>query len=134
MANASVAFKRVCETFKIVDLNAHQREAIAYFVDKKKDVFINLPTGFSKSLIQQALPIVFDILRNSTGHVVVISPLVNVMKDQVENLKKLGISAISLSNVKDGEAKDVEEGHFVVVYGTPEASLNNPEVQLLTLF
>ena len=125
MANASVAFKRVCETFKIVDLNAHQREAIAYFVDKKKDVFINLPTGFSKSLIQQALPIVFDILRNSTGHVVVISPLVNVMKDQVENLKKLGISAISLSNVKDGEAKDVEEGHFVVVYGTPEASLNN---------
>ena len=67
------------------------------------------------------MPIVFDILRNSTGHVVVISPLVNVMKDQVENLKKLGISAISLSNVKDGEAKDVEEGHFVVVYGTPEA-------------
>ena len=121
MANASVAFKRVCETFKIVDLNAHQREAIAYFVDKKKDVFINLPTGFSKSLIQQALPIVFNITRNSTGHVVVISPLVNVMKDQVENLKKLGISAISLSNVKDGEAKDVEEGHFVVVYGTPEA-------------
>ena len=51
MANASVAFKRVCETFKIVDLNAHQPEAIAYFVDKKKDVFINLPTGFSKSLI-----------------------------------------------------------------------------------
>ena len=47
------------------------------------------------------------------------------MKDKVENLKKLGISAISLSNVKDGEAKDVEEGHFVVVYGTPEAWLNN---------
>ena len=126
MANASVSFKRVCETFKIVDLNAHQREAIAYFVDKKKDVFINLPTGFGKSLIYQALPIVFDVTRNSTGHiVVVISPLVNLMKDQVENLKKLGISTISLSNVKDGEAKDVEEGHFAVVYGTPGAWLNN---------
>ena len=121
MANASVAFKRVCETFKIVDLNAHQREAIAYFVDKKKDVFINLPTWFGKSLIYQALPIVFNITRNSTGHVVVISPLGNLMKDQVENLKKLGITAISLSNVKDEEAKDVEVGHFVVVYGTPEA-------------
>ena len=47
------------------------------------------------------------------------------MKDQVENLKKLGITAISLSNVKDEEAKDVEVGHFVVAYGTPEASLNN---------
>ena len=33
MVNASVAFKRVCETFKIVNLNAHQQEAIAYFVD-----------------------------------------------------------------------------------------------------
>ena len=47
------------------------------------------------------------------------------MKDQVENLKKLSISAISLSDVKDGEAKDVEEGHFAVGYGTPEAWLNN---------
>jgi len=125
MANASVALKRVCETFKIVDLNAHQQEAIAYFVDKKKDVFINLPTGFGKSLIYQALLIVFNITRNSTDHVVVISSLVNLMKDQVENLKKLGIFAMSLSDVKDGEAKDVEESHFVVVYGTPEAGLNN---------
>ena len=125
MLNASVAFKRVCETFKIVNLNAHEQEAIAYFVDKKKDVFINLPTGFSKSLIYQALLIVFNITRNSTDPIVVISPLVNLMKDQVENLKKLGISAISLSSVKDEEAKDVEEGHFVVVCGTPEASLNN---------
>lgn len=78
MANASVAFKRVCGTFKIVDSNAHQREAIVCFVDKKKDVFINLPTGFRKSLINQDLPFVFDVTRNSTGHiVVVISPLVN---------------------------------------------------------
>ena len=37
-----MAFQRVCETFKIVQLNAHQREAKAYFVDNKKDVFINL--------------------------------------------------------------------------------------------
>lgn len=126
MANAIVSFKRVCETFKIVDLNAHQREAIPYFVDKKKDVFISLPTGFGKSLTYQALPIVFDVTRNSTGHIVVVtSPLVNLMKDQAENLKKLGISAISLSDVKDGEAKDVEEGHFAVAYGTPEAWLNN---------
>ena len=99
-----MAFKKVCETLKRVDLNAHQREAIAYFMDKKKDVFINLLTGFSKSLIYQALSLVFDVTCKSMGHaVVVISPLVNLMKGQVENLKKLGISAISLDNVKDGE-------------------------------
>ena len=95
-------------------------------MDKKKDVFINLPTGFGKSLIYQALPLVFNATRNSTGHiVVVISPLVNLMKDQVDNLKKLGISAVSLSDIKDGQSKDLEEGQFAVVYGTPEASLND---------
>ena len=49
-----MAFQRVCETFKIVDLNPFQREAIEYFVKKKVDVFVNLPTGYGKSLIYQA--------------------------------------------------------------------------------
>ena len=81
------------------------------------DVFINLPTEFGKSLIYQALPLVFDVARNSMGHIVVIiSPLVNLMKDQVENLKQLGITAISLSDIKDGEAKALEEGNLTVVY------------------
>ena len=81
------------------------------------DVFINLPTEFGKSLIYQALPLVFDVARNSMGHIVVIiSPLVNLMKDQVENLKQLGITAISLSDIKDWEAKALEEGNLTVVY------------------
>ena len=49
-----MAFQRVCETFKIVDLNPFQREAIEYFVKKKVDVFVNLPTRYGKSLIYQA--------------------------------------------------------------------------------
>ena len=49
-----MAFQRVCETFKIVDLNPFQREAMEYFVKKKVDVFVNLPTGNVKSLIYQA--------------------------------------------------------------------------------
>ena len=42
MADICVAFQRVCETFKIVDLNPFQREAMEYFVKKKVDVFVNL--------------------------------------------------------------------------------------------
>ena len=45
------------------------------------------------------------------------------MKDQVENLRKLGIPAVSLSDVKDGEVGAIEEGRYKVVYGTPEAWL-----------
>ena len=42
MADICVAFQRVCETFKIVDLNPFQREAMEYFVKKMVDVFVNL--------------------------------------------------------------------------------------------
>ena len=91
---------------------------------KKLDVFVNLPTAYGKSLIYQALPLVFDVTRNSTGHVVVvISPLVNLMKDQVESHQKLSIPAVSLSNIADREARALKEGRYRV--GTPEAWLNN---------
>ena len=59
-----MAFQRVCETFKIVDLNPFQREAMEYFVKKKVDVFVNLyrlGSAVNKSLgqriiISQVLP------------------------------------------------------------------------------
>ena len=53
---------------------------------RKKDVFVNLPTGFGKSLIYQALPLIFDEITGVSGHmhvVVVISPLLNLIQDQV---------------------------------------------------
>ena len=37
-------------TFKIVDLSTFEREALEYFLKKKVDVFVNLPTGYGKSL------------------------------------------------------------------------------------
>ena len=47
------------------------------------------------------------------------------MKDQVTNLTKLGIPAVSLSDINADDANRVEEGHFQVVYGSPESWLNN---------
>ena len=46
----------------------------------------------------------------------VISPLINLMKDQVENLKKFGVTDVSLCNLKEGEAKALEEGQFSGVW------------------
>ena len=99
------------------------------FVKKKIDVFVNLPTGFGKLLIYQALPLVFDVTRNSTGHiVVVISPLVNLMKDQVEILRKIFLPTVSLSDITDREYRALDEGRYRVVYRTPEAWLNNERI------
>ena len=41
------------------------------FVDKMKDVFVNSPTGFGKSLICQCLPLVLDVTRNITKRILV---------------------------------------------------------------
>ena len=99
---------------------------------RKKDDFVNLPTGFGKSFIYQALPLIFDEITRVSGHdVVVMSPLLNLIQDQINNLQKLGISAVSLSALKGDEEgledsiKDVENGRFSVVYATPEALLLN---------
>ena len=122
MANVAAVFDLVFEKFCIRELNALQKEAIIQF-EKQRDVFINLPTGFGKSLIYQALPLVFDAMHGEGHIVVVVSPLVSLMKDQVQKLRSLGISAVTLSDIVEEDAKAVEKGVFSVVYGSPEAFL-----------
>ena len=69
-----------------------QKEAVTAFV-KGNDVFVFLPTGGGKSLCYSCLPWVFDALRSGgevgSEHpsiVVVGSPLLSLMKDQVSML------------------------------------------------
>ena len=57
------AFRKVCERFGIQRLNRQKEEAIRSIVLDKKDVFVNLPTGFGKSMIFQGLPEVFSSLQ-----------------------------------------------------------------------
>ena len=103
MANTSDldgALSTVCSRFTISCLNPYQKKAISEFVKGKSDIFVNLPTGYGKSLVYQALPTVFDSLTVRSGHiVVVVSPLVNLMRDQVRSLRSIGISLVSLSDL-----------------------------------
>ena len=95
-------------------------------VEERKDVFVNLPTGFGKSLLYQALPLVFDLTSQEPGHiVVVVSPLISLMEDQVSHLKELGLKAANISSLEDGDRTRVENGEYSLVYGSPEAWLKN---------
>ena len=123
MASVAAVFDLVSQKFCIRELNVLQKEAIIQFVEKQRDVFINLPTEFGKSLIYQALLLVFDTMHGEGHIVVVVSPLVSLMKDQVQKLRNLGISAVTLSDIEEEDAKAVEKGVFSVVYGSPEAFL-----------
>jgi superfamily II DNA helicase RecQ len=58
MATLEEAFDFVSTKFGISSLNAQQKAGIRQIVEEKKDVFVNLPTGFGKSLLYQALPLV----------------------------------------------------------------------------
>ena len=110
---------KICEIFQINELNCFQKAAITTLVEKRKDVFVNLPTGCGKSLIYQCLTTVYSHY-NPTSHaiVIVVSPLISLMKDQVDCLNKIGIKSVSLSHISNqDEYRAVEKGEYSIVYG-----------------
>lgn len=83
-------------------------------------MFVSLPTGFGKSVIYQSLPMVFDEYSGQQGHIViVISPLLSLMEDQVKSLRNLGIKTISVIHLQnEDEIQKLEKGNYSVVYAT----------------
>ena len=93
------ALESVCDIFKIHSLYNEQEKCLEALF-KGKDVYASLPTGYGKSLIFHAAPIVADELFSrprGSGKIIVISPLRTLMEDQVAYLRSLGLSAIALS-------------------------------------
>ena len=124
MASLEEAFILVSTKFQIPSLNDHQKSAIRKIVFQSKDVFVNLPTGFGKSLIYQALPLAFNHTTKHPGHiVVVVSPLVSLMEVQVKYLQRIGVCAANISSEADDDRS--RNGEYSVVFGSPEAWLMN---------
>ena len=76
-------FKKVCEVFKFDSLNKHQEEALRFVFESKSDVFVNLLTGFGKSVVFRALYIVYSCVRDPTREtniVLVVALLINLIK------------------------------------------------------
>ncbi len=75
-------------------LRPKQQEAVVSFI-RGSDVFVSLPTGSGKSLCYSILPWAFDTLRGRSkaqSIVLVVSPLVALMKDQVTSHQERSFS------------------------------------------
>ena len=123
-----IAFQNVKELFKIENLHQEQVEGIEAFFETSSHVFINLPTGFSKSMIFQSLPLI-DCLygrpRDSCT-LVVILPLQALIKDQVDYLQNLSFPAISIVNDTCDDTDIIQmviNGVYTHVYISPECLL-----------
>ncbi|MGI6347651.1 MAG: RecQ family ATP-dependent DNA helicase [Patescibacteria group bacterium] len=107
-----------------------QEEAISQVLNKKDTVVI-MPTGGGKSLIFQLPALVLE------GVTLVVSPLIALMKDQVDSLLKLGIpstfinSSISLSETNE-RLEQIKNGFYKIVYVAPERFYNQAFLEALS--
>ena len=84
-----------------------------------KDVFCIMPTGAGKSICYQIPALIME------GITLVISPLISLMKDQVDSLKENGISANFINSTQSIEEikkilKDASVGIYKLIYIAPE--------------
>jgi len=96
------------------------QEEVVKNILEGKDTFVIMPTGAGKSLCYQLPAIVSD------GTAIVISPLIALMKNQVDQLKGYGINAHFLnSTLTKSESnkvkKEVLSGETKLLYVAPES-------------
>ena len=90
-------------------------------------MFVSLPTGSGKSLCYAVLPAAFDSLRESgRSIVIVVSPLIALMKDQVQSLERKGVRAAYLHSGTDGETHSrICAGEYQLLFMSPVTLLRD---------
>ena len=107
-----------------------QAEIIDHILNRQ-DVLVVMPTGGGKSLCYQIPALVFD------GLTIVISPLISLMKDQVEQLRQLGVpvailnSSLSMDVYRHNRDLVVDQ-KAKLLYLAPEALLKSNMLELLS--
>ena len=110
-----------------------QREIVEAILDGK-NVFAVFPTGHGKSLCYQLPALMLD------GITVVISPLISLMKDQVDALREQGIDGVSLINSTQtweeyqNELARLRRNEIKLLYVSPERLRSRRFLDILNAF
>jgi ATP-dependent DNA helicase RecQ len=95
-----------------------------------RDSVVVLPTGGGKSLCFQAPALCMD------GLALVVSPLISLMKDQVDALRECGVSAAYINSTLTTQerrevAQQIQRGELKLLYAAPERLLNGTTLDFL---
>ena len=106
-------------------------ENIIRHILSNKDSLVLMPTGGGKSICYQIPALMMP------GTAIVVSPLISLMKDQVESLRANGIAAAALnSNASEAENHDIAErayrGEYKLLYVSPEKLLSEIQYGILS--
>lgn len=95
-----------------------------------KDVFCIMPTGAGKSICYQVPALIME------GISLVISPLISLMKDQVDALRENGINAVYINSTQSMDEikeilKDASLGLYKLIYIAPERLESKIFIQMI---
>lgn len=114
--------KSILKRYYGYDSFRQQQEEIIHTVIQGKDCVVLMPTGGGKSICYQIPAIAMQ------GTAVIVSPLISLMKDQVETLRANGIEAEALNSSNEFNADTIirrkcTDGTLKLLYISPEKLL-----------
>lgn len=123
-----IALATLQKFFGFSDFRPGQLEIVLAILEQK-DVLAILPTGGGKSLCFQVPALIFS------GTTLVISPLISLMKDQVDHLEKVGIAATFISSNLESKEIDLRlaklaRSEYKLFYLAPERLSNQKIIEI----
>nr|XP_019928600.2 ATP-dependent DNA helicase Q-like 3 [Crassostrea gigas] len=119
---AELELREVQRVFGIDNFTHIQSQTLKYLLEGK-DVFLSIRTGGGKSMTYQAFPFLAKPSNPCHCQVLIISPLLSIMKEQVSCLRSLGLHANYIH--KECDKESIKAGKTTYVYTSPEAVLSD---------
>ena len=124
-------YRNLKKVFGLRQLRDGQEEVIGNVIAQRSTLAI-MPTGAGKSLCYQ-LPTL-----TLTGHTVVVSPLISLMKDQADKLEEAGVPAVVLNSTLSTSAEEealqaIRNKKVKFIFTTPEQMTDASLVDILSL-